>query len=182
RQLSMAEGAEIRADATLVGDGGSVVLWSDGDTLFRGDITALGRGSGQGGLVEVSGRERLLVDGRVSTLAESGANGVLLLDPRNLSISTAASSGTNLNTGTLQTLIGSNHVVVSTFDPAANEAGHISVNDPLRYDSPNSLTLLAEGDLYIGDDILNRGSGNVNLVAGWDSTLLPLASLTAGGA
>src|SRR5690606_38308135 len=94
RQLSMAEGAEIRADATLVGDGGSVVLWSDGDTLFRGDITALGRGSGQGGLVEVSGRERLLVDGRVSTLAESGANGVLLLDPRNLSISTAASSGT----------------------------------------------------------------------------------------
>ena len=37
------------------------------DTLFGGEITALGRGTGSGGLVEVSGKEGLVIDGTVST-------------------------------------------------------------------------------------------------------------------
>ncbi len=180
RALEMESGAAIHADATETGNGGSVVLWSDGDTLFRGEITALGRGSGRGGMVEVSGREGLLVDGTVSTLAESGAHGTLLLDPRNLTISNAASTGTNLNNSTLASLVAGNHVVVSTLDSGTAEAGHIAVLNPVVYTSANSLTLLAEGDLYIGDDVINRGAGDVNLVAGWNPAVRPLGSLFGG--
>jgi hypothetical protein len=155
-RVEMENGAAIRADTIGSGDGGSVVLWSDGDTLFQGEISALGRGTGAGGFVEVSGKEGLLVDGTVSTLAEIGAHGRLLLDPKNITISTAASSATNINNTTLATLVGTNHVIVSTLDAGTAQAGHISVSAPVRYNSANSLTLLAEGDLYLGDDILNQ--------------------------
>jgi filamentous hemagglutinin family protein len=174
------KGPPVRADAIGSGDGGSVVLWSDGDTLFQGEISALGRGTGAGGFVEVSGKEGLLVDGTVSTLAEIGAHGRLLLDPKNITISTAASSATNINNTTLATLVGTNHVIVSTLDAGTAQAGHISVSAPVRYNSANSLTLLAEGDLYLGDDILNQGTGNLNLVAGWNPTVMPLATLLGG--
>ena len=46
----------ITADATNTGDGGTVVLWSDGNTSFEGQIYAQGAPLGSGGLVEVSGK------------------------------------------------------------------------------------------------------------------------------
>ncbi|MCB1206481.1 MAG: filamentous hemagglutinin N-terminal domain-containing protein [Verrucomicrobiae bacterium] len=175
--VEMEAGAAIHADAIGSGDGGSVVLWSDGDTLFGGEITALGRGTGSGGLVEVSGKEGLVIDGTVSTLAESGAHGLLLLDPKNITISTASSSATNINNSTLASLVVGNHVVISTLDAGTAQAGHISVSAPVRYSSGNSLTLLAEGDLYVGDDLINSSTGDVNLVAGWNPEVMPLATL-----
>ena len=181
-EVEMEEGSVIIADATGTGNGGTVVLWSDGVTDFEGDISAQAIGSGRGGLVEVSGKEGLLVEGTVSTLAESGAHGVLLLDPKNISISTAASSATNINTSTLGSLILANHVVVSTLDAGTAQAGNISVLNTVRYNSANSLTLLAEGDLYIGDDVINQGAGDVNLVAGWNPVVVPLSTLLTGTA
>lgn len=180
RRVEVATGAAIRADAIGSGDAGRIILWADEDTIFKGEISARGLGRGAGGFVEISGKEGLLVDGTVSTLAASGAHGQLLLDPKNITISTAASSATNINNTTLATLVGTNHVIVSTLDAGTAQAGHISVSAPVRYNSANSLTLLAEGDLYLGDDILNQGTGNVNLVAGWNPAVMPLATLLGG--
>lgn len=175
--VAMQDGATILADAEESGGGGTVVLWSDQKTEFQGEIFSRGTGSAKGGLVEVSSRGGLLVDGMVSTLAENGQHGTLLLDPKNLTISSSGSSASNINNGTLQNLVVNNHVVVSTFDPGTTEAGTISVLSPVVYTSGNSLTLLAEGDIYIGDDVINRGTGNVNLVAGWDPAVLSLTAL-----
>ncbi len=69
----------IRADATGVGDGGTVVVWADGATGFAGEISAVGAGGGTGGFVEVSGKQALRFTGQVS--AET-----LLLDPENINI------------------------------------------------------------------------------------------------
>jgi filamentous hemagglutinin family protein len=74
--------ASIRADAWHDGDGGKVVVWADGDTRYLGSITARGgTHGGNGGLVEVSGKENLQFDGAVNLTASKGRMGTLLLDP-----------------------------------------------------------------------------------------------------
>jgi filamentous hemagglutinin family protein len=80
----------IHADALNQGDGGQVILWSEQATTFAGRITARGGvNGGNGGFVEVSGREHLAFDGLVNTEATLGESGTLLLDPRNIIISDA---------------------------------------------------------------------------------------------
>src|SRR5690606_36123179 len=55
--LVIDDGATLRAVALASGNGGSVILWSDGDTAFRGSVSAQALGdSGDGGFVEVSGK------------------------------------------------------------------------------------------------------------------------------
>lgn len=84
----------IDARATEAGDGGKVVLWADDWTIFHGTIDARGgpRG-GDGGMVEVSGKESLLFLGQVDTTAPRGKVGTLLLDPSTLTVIDAASGG-----------------------------------------------------------------------------------------
>lgn len=84
----------ILADALQSGDGGKVIAWADRSTKFLGSISAKGGAvSGNGGFVEVSGKENLLFQGKVNTTALNGLAGTLLLDPNNITISSAASSG-----------------------------------------------------------------------------------------
>ncbi len=90
----VAPSATIRADAIDVGNGGKVIVWADGDTRFHGTISAKGgSGGGDGGSVEVSGKQQLAFDGRVDTSAARGAVGTLLLDPDDLTISAAPVGG-----------------------------------------------------------------------------------------
>ncbi len=50
------------------GDGGKVVVWSDGSTGFFGGIKATGGAqAGNGGMVEVSGKNTLAFDGAALT-------------------------------------------------------------------------------------------------------------------
>ncbi len=77
----------IRANAGQVGDGGKVIVWADGATRYHGDISATGGSeAGDGGNVEVSGKQNLAFDGTVDASAPHGANGQLLLDPDDLYI------------------------------------------------------------------------------------------------
>ncbi|MBV8031447.1 MAG: filamentous hemagglutinin N-terminal domain-containing protein, partial [Betaproteobacteria bacterium] len=83
--------ATIRADATQSGQGGNVVVWADGDTRFYGTITARGGAlGGDGGNVEVSGKQTLNFAGMVDTTAPKGNTGTLLLDPGELTITNNA--------------------------------------------------------------------------------------------
>ncbi len=75
----------IRANATVTGEGGRVIVWADQNTGYFGRIT--GRGAtGRGAFVEVSGRENLAFDGRVEIPGANGLFGTLLLDPTNITI------------------------------------------------------------------------------------------------
>jgi filamentous hemagglutinin family protein len=78
----------IQADATKSGAGGKVIVWSDHGTRFLGSISAKGAGeSGNGGLVEVSGKAGLAFRGTVDVAAGcAGAKGTVLLDPRTITI------------------------------------------------------------------------------------------------
>lgn len=84
----------INASALLNGDGGTVIMWSDQATRFEGTINALGGTvSGNGGFVEVSGKESLSFKGTVDTSAANGNVGTLLLDPTDIIIRNGTGDG-----------------------------------------------------------------------------------------
>ena len=77
----------INADAIQSGDGGKVVVWSDLNTQFFGTISAHGGAQiGNGGRMEVSGKENLVFGGMADAGAPRGVAGSLLLDPKNITI------------------------------------------------------------------------------------------------
>ena len=80
----------ISADAKIHGDGGKVVVWSDDSTEFYGDISVRGGDAGgNGGFVEISGKQHLTVplsQVTIDGLAPRGESGVLLLDPGTINI------------------------------------------------------------------------------------------------
>ena len=89
------ENTTISADATVDGDGGDIVVWSDDLTSFGGTISALGAGSGDGGDAEVSGKAVLDYQGFADLGSENGGYGTLLLDPYNITITDDASAGSS---------------------------------------------------------------------------------------
>ncbi|MEM8641321.1 MAG: CHAT domain-containing protein [Cyanobacteria bacterium P01_G01_bin.54] len=81
----------LRADAQTQGDGGRVIVWADQHTRFAGQVSARGGSlGGDGGFIEVSGKDTLAFAGTASTQATAGGVGQLLLDPRNITITTGS--------------------------------------------------------------------------------------------
>ena len=90
RTTTVSEGAQLNADATVRGDGGRVIVWSDDTTHFDGRISARGGlQGGDGGFVETSGKLQLGVNrGSVSVAADAGRGGTWLLDPATINVIT----------------------------------------------------------------------------------------------
>ena len=90
----------INANAISTGNGGKVIVWADGATRFYGTISARGgEDAGNGGFVEVSGKENLAFDGLVDIGASVGESGQLLLDPANVIIGFLGDDDAALNDG-----------------------------------------------------------------------------------
>ncbi|MPQ56755.1 YDG domain-containing protein [Duganella sp. FT27W] len=87
RQVAVGKDANIAADALENGDGGKVIVWGNETARVFGSISARGgAASGNGGMVETSGRY-LAVDGiRVDTSARRGKRGNWLLDPYDIEV------------------------------------------------------------------------------------------------
>ena len=87
RTTTVGKSVTIRSDAMGEGDGGDVVVWSKGTTRFSGSISARGGPKGgDGGRVEVSGKQNLGFWGTVDAGAPNGSGGSLLLDPDFLNV------------------------------------------------------------------------------------------------
>lgn len=85
QNTTVARHAAIDADSKIAGDGGKVIVWADDNTVFEGVIDARGGSeAGNGGFVEVSGKNTLHFDGDVDASAKQGKAGELLLDPGDL--------------------------------------------------------------------------------------------------
>ena len=149
------QAAVIAADALSKGNGGNVVVWADDATAFYGTISAGGgvRG-GNGGSVEVSGKEALVYEGFADLRAPKGVMGDLLLDPHNITI---ASGGPDAISG--NQFFTDNSAGDVTIDPANVVAALNGAN----------LTLQANTDINVNDTIDasgNAGAGNLTLNAG----------------
>jgi filamentous hemagglutinin family protein len=195
----------IRADALQNGNGGKVILWADGTTAFGGSISARGgQESGDGGFVEVSGKQNLLFRGQVDTTAPKGAMGSLLLDPENIIIA-AGSGGANviddglifqadggsadftISEESLQNLSGSTNIILeannnitiqdlgdSTTAQGNLNDGNLSFLAPTAGSSAGSITFTADAD--------NNGIGSFVMLDRTDTIVTNGRNLTISGA
>lgn len=186
RATIVQEGVEIHADALKEGDGGQIVLWSSDRTGFYGSASAKGgEFGGDGGVVEVSGPQ-LFYAGLCSTAAPRGKTGTLLLDPNDITISTAATTNiatawtprpayysgfppganpSNLNTGDLVAALNLNNVLVQTDDLEVGGTGTINIqNDIVGWTAATQLTLRATSLILIDPTVtINNTSTGTGL-------------------
>ncbi|MDR3374269.1 MAG: filamentous hemagglutinin N-terminal domain-containing protein, partial [Ancalomicrobiaceae bacterium] len=170
----------IKADATLAGNGGTVVVWSDSRTEYAGWISAKGGPlAGDGGAVEVSSHGVLAYAGLTVLTAPMGKTGTLLLDPYNVTISSAAdatspgftASGDDsiINVATLQTALANANVTIST-GTSGTQGGDITIASALTW-SANTLTLDAYHSIAINATVTIAGTGGLTLTTNDGGTL-----------
>ncbi|MFT5469368.1 MAG: filamentous hemagglutinin family protein, partial [Verrucomicrobiales bacterium] len=168
KNTTIEAGAALRADATVDGPGGNIVVWANDHTAFAGTISARGSGSGIGGNAEVSGKNTLDFGGAVDLGSESGIGGNLLLDPGDFTV-----DGSNVATIVDALETGAN--VNITTNAAAAGNGDVFVNTPVvanRFGSNlGVLSILAHRHIVLNERIQLGGDGGaVNLIAGWDGS------------
>ncbi len=181
--------AEIRADALEDGDGGEVIVWADGQTVFAGEASARGGPEGgDGGFVEVSGKEILNFVGMVDIAAPEGNAGTLLLDPGILEVVDQLSVQTVVNdtdpsidalflgidvgeggvsqveTATLEAIPG--NVVVQADD--VDILGNLNFNSPetqnyILFYGENTLDVQARVSLDSGSAVLGLASPEITI-------------------
>jgi len=185
--------AVIWADATEDGEGGKVVVWSDEVTKFYGHASAIGAGDGDGGLIEVSGKQDLNFVGTAALGSPGGRGGTLLLDPviirvtdggqdqspqSDLSFNDQPSYPTisevtleNTASGSNAQIVleASNDIVIDDLtDNALTLSNGVSLvlrtrNNPAFEENPDGGITMNQGD-----SIVTSGGGSITLQAGHD--------------
>ena len=175
-QISLvSQGATIKVDATEQGNAGTAVVWANGATRFDGRISAKGGVlGGNGGNVEVSGKEYLDFRGSADLLAPRGQGGTLLLDPSTLTVQLAGPADAN-GDGTagddLASLSLTSSIGASVITKAALESQLLL----------GSVTLTAPGDINVNAPIVYSGSGGsltLNSTVGSITTASAISSVT----
>jgi len=194
----MSAGSTIEANARDVGSGGQVVLWSDGSTRALGQVSARGGWvSGNGGLIETSGQWLDVGGLRVDTRAPKGQMGTWLLDPADITISSAATtdatasggvfepdsgvSAANINVADLVGALAGSNVTVTTANTALDGAGlgDINVNAAITWTAPTTLSLNAARDVNVNQAITGT-DGSLAVTAGRDVTVGAAVTTTTG--
>jgi filamentous hemagglutinin family protein len=146
----------INADALTSGDGGQVIAWADEATGFYGNISDRGGAeSGNGGFVEVSGKNNLIFRGVVDASALHGNAGTLLLDPVDIIIADgggdSAADGSNTfqgnNSGIADSILSTplsaiNDTAPTTiFESELNELNALAGNNNIVLQATNNITI-----------------------------------------
>ncbi len=175
--------SNLTANAQTRGNGGRVIVWSDKQTTFAGNVTAQGGTvSGNGGFVEISGKENLTMSGAVNVGAFNGLAGTLLLDPKNIVIDditggfpsfdlvdpNPGGTGTNMQTVPLST---GNIVVAKPGDNiGGNDAGAVYLYNGFTGALISTLTGSTAGNQVGGGGVIALTNGNyVVRSGGWDN-------------
>lgn len=187
----ISKNATIYADALQHGNGGKIIVWSNLGTSFYGNIFARGgTDSGDGGFIEISGKDQLQFAGNVNANASHGKVGSLLLDPTNLFIINGANGSgdqdSNLSSG-------SGSLAFNSPDTTNNT---ISVGQ-LQALGDINITLQAKNQLTIGTSVgasaqvdlsntlftgtLNLIAGDATTVGGGNITFNSGSTITTGG-
>jgi filamentous hemagglutinin family protein len=170
--VSLSSGATLRADATQNGNGGTIVVWSDGVTAVKGLLGASGAGLGNGGTIETSGHKLDVTGIAINASAPHGAAGTWLLDPTDLTVSNATTTAAQspagtwtsnsggsivLNTDVDTALNAGTNVVLQTSSTAGAGLGNLNVNAPIAWNANTTLTLTASNNININANITATG-------------------------
>ncbi|MDA9119893.1 filamentous hemagglutinin N-terminal domain-containing protein, partial [Opitutales bacterium] len=172
----------VSADALENGDGGRVIVWADDSTRFTGQISATaGSASGDGGFVEVSGKERLSFSGSVDVSSSQGLSGSILLDPQNITIVDSGSSNdSEVSDGTVAKADGSGDWTVSdealealSGNVTLQATNDITVNQTVNFSQGPGSTITFEADNHITlstNKTINTNGASVVLRADADTS------------
>ncbi|MEA9983553.1 filamentous hemagglutinin N-terminal domain-containing protein, partial [Herbaspirillum sp. RTI4] len=155
----MSENASIDASVTGTGNGGRVVLWSDNYTGFYGNIAARGGAQGgDGGAVETSSHNNLQAFGSVDASTTAGHAGSWLLDPVDITISSASNSNYTggVHTGFTAGVDSSATVSNATINSVLSAGTSVTIS------TANS-SAVAFGDIAIVADIIKSSGANTSL-------------------
>jgi len=190
RSTRVEEGAVLTADS-LAGHGGTAIVWANGDTLFLGEVSASSLdGGGNGGLVEVSGKEWLYFDGTARVGTVGGKAGTVLFDPGDVTIGAAgvpvppltspvtdstisiSSINSTLQAGAnVLVVTGSGNIAINSVGGGGDELGGTEANNrdsAIQWtNSLSSFGAFASGSILVNNHIRTSGAGSVNLLAGW---------------
>ncbi|MDP2144467.1 MAG: YDG domain-containing protein, partial [Gallionella sp.] len=188
KTANVAAGASIDADALTGGNGGKIVVWSDGHTTVDGTFSARGGAiDGDGGFVETSGKKLTIgANTRVNTLAPKGKVGDWLLDPTDFTIYSGG-TGDILDT-TLITNLGGGNITILSSSGGSGTNGDIILNSDVwvQWGAATTLTLSAyrhvnvngwldtigaggSGSIVLRADNTGIGTGTVNIATGISS-------------
>jgi len=187
-------GALLTADSLVRGNGGKVIVWANGDTIFQGEVSASAKGSlGNGGLVEISGLEYLHFDGTARVGTVGGKAGTVLFDPGDVSIGATGTSpignptvGTTPPTSTISiasvndtlqngahvlVVTNSGNIVIENLGGGGDTLGGTEANNrhsAIQWtNSLSSFGAFASGSILVNNHIRTSGGGSINLLAGW---------------
>lgn len=205
RTTYVASGAVIKADARQQGDGGKVVVWANDLTRYYGSISAQGGAvSGNGGFVEVSGKQDLAFLGVVNVAAANGLGGSVLLDPETINLISGGSTPADNASGTPDVAFADNAggttninvagitgfsqlFLQATEDINVNAAVTMNVDGNIRFEANNNinvnaaLTTSGKGSINLKADADNSGDGNLHIganITGPGGVVLSAATLT----
>ena len=166
----------ITADAVVSGDGGKVIVWSDDATRFYGNISARGGADGgNGGFVEVSGKNYLDYQGLANLIAPGGQVGTLLLDPKSLDVNDTGGVAYNND---VNNLFANNPTGISTI--LATGAGSISAQVAnVVLQANNDITFTSAVNIANAGTALTAQAGRSILVNNNITTNNGAVSLTA---
>ena len=190
-RVFVAPDVTVKADAIAAGNGGKVIIWSDEATRFYGKVSAKGGAiAGNGGFVEVSGKQFLDFNGQVDTFALKGLPGTLLLDPTNITIVAGANNPPQLAANDQFADPGVNNTIANgTINAAIANVILQATNDitfTARIDMLNpgvGLTAQAGNNIIVQDGIplfaaITTNGGDINLSANnnilFQGSILPL--------
>ncbi|MDM4764733.1 YDG domain-containing protein [Pelomonas sp. SE-A7] len=171
--------AMLNADATGLGNGGRLIVWSDQATRAFGSFSARGGAlGGDGGFVETSGG---YLDARPSFIdvsARRGAAGNWLLDPFNFTVTdnaidlgfdfsfSAIGNNATMASATLLAALNAGTNVTLTTGNGGAQAGDITfsgANISVTALTPGSLTLIADRDIVFTNSNLHSSLGAMPL-------------------
>jgi fibronectin-binding autotransporter adhesin len=200
-RLYLAQAATVRADATVLGDGGRIAAYSKDHSVLAGLLSARGGAQGgDGGFVETSSAGLLTVTQVPELAGDTG--GHWLIDPEDIDIVAGngygginnsnpfVANGDNAQLGVALitgALANGSSVTIST-GGTGSQAGNINLLAALDYNGTGNgtLTLDAAGGIFLNQQIFDSTVGgdslNLNLNAGGSISLGNSIDLGAGGA
>ena len=184
RNTEVAEGAVLRADALVKGDGGEVIVWAEEKTSYQGSISARGgEEGGDGGFAEVSAKW-LQYGGAVDLRAPRGKVGKLLLDPVNVEICHADpddcvhNEPNTFTDAAITTILAGSNLEISTGDAGSSGSGDGDItfrNDDVEITWPSRsgtiLTLTALRNISLAGTLTGNSVENSTLALGFGGTL-----------
>jgi filamentous hemagglutinin family protein len=158
--VTIAQGAGIHADATALGNAGTITVLSHDTTDFAGDITDQGgTQGGDGGLVELSSDGVINLSGTVLATAIDGHAGEILLDPQTLDVVAHGTSSTSVSQVDVNYLDGLHGNVVLDATQLLQVLTDVTMNNA------TSLTLDSGGNISILGFISIAGSLEIDAAA-----------------